>query len=57
MYRVPIYLKRWTSFWLCTPHNKVSFFSIVPAKDGKTALLKQTHGIIELTNNMTELYS
>lgn len=41
MYRVPIYLKHRTSFWLCTPHNKISFFSIVPAKDRKTALLKQ----------------
>lgn len=32
------YLKSWTSFWLCTAHDKISFFKIVPAQDWQATL-------------------
>lgn len=38
------YLKSWSSLRLCTTHNKITLFEIVPTQDWKTALLQNKYG-------------
>ena len=38
------YLKSRSSLRLCTTHNKITLFEIVPTQDWKTALLQNKYG-------------